>query len=242
MAKMKRIKAPRPDGTIPEPTDFSKKRPKKNKAAGLRITDKIKLEPRQEEFCQQYIGAANLNARVAAELAGYQNGEYGYQLLQKRNVALRIAQLKRKRNRRLQVTQDRILKELANIAYSNLGDYFQDFGGRSLRIKSKDELTEWQLKAIKEISETERQFGKLSSSTTFTFKLHDKLRAISLAMAHLGIDKGEGGEKKSAEDLVREMRDAAMEMEGTMPGGGAKLEDGEEIATLEELEEELDEQ
>ncbi len=69
--------------------------------------------PKQEAFAQQYL--VDFNAQAAALRAGYQNGKQGYDLLQLDEVRHRVGELIDERNRRLQLDQDYVVRNLQEI-------------------------------------------------------------------------------------------------------------------------------
>ena len=83
-----------------------------------------KLTAKQQRFCDEYL--IDLNATQAAIRAGYsaKNADkIGPELLGKTRVAEYIAERKQDRVARTEITQDRVLRELAIIAFSNAADY-----------------------------------------------------------------------------------------------------------------------
>ena len=87
----------------------------------------MKLDNDQHErFCQEYL--IDLNQTKAAERAKYSKKtarSKASQLFTKVNIQERIAELKEERAKRMEVTQDRILEELAILGYSNIKDYIK---------------------------------------------------------------------------------------------------------------------
>jgi phage terminase small subunit len=89
-----------------------------------------KLTPRQARFVEEYL--IDLNATKAAERAGFSAKTVhvqGPRLLANVRVAEAIAAAKEKRLARVEITQDRVLRELAALAFSNLTHFeVDDFG------------------------------------------------------------------------------------------------------------------
>lgn len=80
-----------------------------------------KLTDKQRAFVAEYL--IDLNATQAAIRAGYSvktAEQQGYQLLQKTSVATKIAEAQAKRAERTEITQDRVLQELAKIGFSDI--------------------------------------------------------------------------------------------------------------------------
>lgn len=81
------------------------------------------LNERQKRFCEEYI--VDLNATQAAIRAGYSEktaASTAARLLRNVKVQKYIAQLQAERGRRLQVTQDDVIKEISDIALLPLDD------------------------------------------------------------------------------------------------------------------------
>lgn len=81
------------------------------------------------------------------------------------------------RQKRTEVTQDRVLQELAYIAFARVTDY-ATVKDDVVKIKNTDELTEEQIRAISGIKE-----GKFG----IELKLNDKEKALELLGRHLGM-------------------------------------------------------
>ena len=176
-----------------------------NQANGLRP-----LTPQMQMFVSQYL-ENGFRAVDAAEAAGY-NRNHGAQLLQRPNIQNAIQKEIRRRRRRSEINQDRVLEELAIVAFGNVADFFEDFGkGRSLVIKPKAELTEEQQRLMASISETWR-----GNNRTLKFNAHDKLRALTLLCQHLGMLDG-AGRQVDPEGMVARLRNAALKATDSLP-------------------------
>ena len=85
------------------------------------------LEPRQKRFCEEYL--VDLNATQAAIRAGYsKRSAYStsYENLQIYEIQRYISELTLWRSLRTQVTADRVLEELAKIAFAKEGVKIKD--------------------------------------------------------------------------------------------------------------------
>ena len=72
-----------------------------------------KLTGKQESFCQHYI--VDLNATQAAIRAGYSKktaSEIGFENLRKPQLQLRIAQLQKKRQEEVKISQEMVIKNI----------------------------------------------------------------------------------------------------------------------------------
>ncbi len=136
-----------------------------------------KFTPKQEHFCEEYL--IDLNATQAAIRAGYSEKtaySAGQRLLRNVEIQNRIAELKAERSKRTEITQDRVVKELAAMAFAKATDYAQ-IAGNTVFIKSTTELTPEQQAGIVGIKQT--QAG-------IEVKL-DKTRALEMLGRHLGM-------------------------------------------------------
>ena len=140
------------------------------------------LTEKQATFVQEYL--IDLNATQAAIRAGFSPGSaarYAVDLLNKTHVAEAIRTAMQERNRRVEISQDRILEELARIAFGDLRDAVT-WGKEGVKLKESAELTEDQAAAISEVGETVTKEG---GSTRI--KRHDKVKALELLMRHKGM-------------------------------------------------------
>ncbi len=141
----------------------------------------LALTDKQERFCQEYM--VDLNAKQAAIRAGYSGKtaeSIGYQLLQKTTVSKRIAQLQAVQSRRTGINADRVLRELAKVAFADIGNVVDDTGALRQDITEEDRAA---IASIK-VKSSETDSG---SSEEREIKLYDKLRALDLIGRHLGM-------------------------------------------------------
>lgn len=123
-------------------------------------------------------------------------------MLTNANVAKYITERMEERQKCTEITQDRVLKELAVIAFAKATDYAEVKDGQVI-IKDTEELNEQQARAIAGIKE-----GKFGVEV----KLNDKEKALELLGRHLGMFKdkvevsGLDEEKKKLEDILQQIR------------------------------------
>lgn len=174
-----------------------------------------RLTPKQKRFVQEYL--IDLNATQAAIRAGYSPrtaNEQGARLLAKASVQSALQEAMKRREKRTEVTADRVVQELAKIAFADLKD-FVEFGPDGVRIKNSKEVDGT---VLAEVSET-----TFKDSTTRTVKLHPKIKALELLGKHLGmfIEKHEhsgpdgGPIPVTLEDLQERFCNANSRQEGT---------------------------
>lgn len=141
-----------------------------------------RLTPQQRKFVDCYL--AGFTAEQAAIEAGYSAKNAAQQstrLLGNQSVKTEIKRQQDKRSKKLHVTADRIVEELARIAFSDLGAAVS-WGPGGVFLKDSEGMDIDIRRALAEVSETSG--GK---TTTRRVKLHDKLRALDLLGKYLGM-------------------------------------------------------
>jgi phage terminase small subunit len=137
------------------------------------------LNPKQKRFVDEYL--VDLNATQAYIRAGYSAKTAdvaGPRLLGDVRVQAAIKQRQEDRTKRTEITQDRVLLELARIAFADIGELFDEAGG----LRAVQDLTEEQTRAIASFS-----MDRLGDIDKIQFKMHDKLSALEKIGKHLGM-------------------------------------------------------
>lgn len=160
------------------------------------------LTPKQQRFCDEYL--IDLNATQAAIRAGYSEKtayRTGADNLRKPQIEEYIAKRQKELSRSTEITQERVIKELALIAFSNNADYAHvvekkmkaEVGGALVDVLDEDgkpvmyrtvepvlteELTEEQKRALAVIKK---------GRDGLEVKSCDKVKALELLGKHLGI-------------------------------------------------------
>lgn len=138
----------------------------------------IKLAPRHEIFCQEWL--LDRNNKEAAIRAGYSAKsakQRGCDLYHTVLLRLRIQELLDEQAARLRVTQDRVVQELARIAFTNICDVGEVVGG-SVVINDTSDISEDAQAAISEIRNT--RYGA-------NIKMHDKRGALDSLAKRFGM-------------------------------------------------------
>jgi phage terminase small subunit len=141
-----------------------------------------KLTPKQEMFVKEYL--VDLNATQAAIRAGYSQAtamEQGYQLLRKTSVQTALQVAMNARSQRTEITADRVLEELAKLAFSDMRD-FAKWSEAGVTLISSDQLSAEAAACVSEVSQTITKDGG-----SIKFKLHDKKSSLELLGKHLGL-------------------------------------------------------
>ena len=152
------------------------------------------LTDKQRKFVDEYL--IDLNATQAAIRAGYSMKtahSIGQENLKKPEIQRRLEQRQKSREKRTEITQDRVLTELAKIGFASITDYLEY--KTALREIGKDEngepIYDWAMLVnahdssavdgapIQEIS--------IARDGTFKFKLYNKLDALEKMGRHLGL-------------------------------------------------------
>jgi phage terminase small subunit len=160
------------------------------------------MTPKQEAFVREYL--IDLNATQAAIRAGYAAGSAdvtGARLLGNASVAAAITKAQERRAIRTEITQDRVLAELAKIGFADMRKLLRWTGNlpkmdtddaeqtgdveisvaNFIQLFDSDELDDDIAACISEISQTREGALKV--------KLHDKQAALVSIGRHLGMFK-----------------------------------------------------
>lgn len=162
------------------------------------------MTEKQKIFADEYL--IDLNATRAYRVA-YPNVKKddtaavnGSKLLRNTKVAEYIQERMQERQQRTEVTQDRVVQELAAIAFAKATDYVtikSNGPAAVVMIKSTDDLTDEQVRAIAGIKE---------GANGIEIKLNDKEKALELLGRHLGMWNDKLEVKAPAiDDSIKEM-------------------------------------
>lgn len=140
-----------------------------------------KLTDKQQRFVDEYL--IDLNATQAAIRAGYSVNtaqEQGSQNLSKLMVQQAIAERMAERSKRTGVNQDRVVLELAKIAFVKMTDIVTSEG------KIKENATDDDLSCIESVK-YKRSDTDTGYSVEREVKIGSKLKALELLGKHLGM-------------------------------------------------------
>lgn len=146
------------------------------------------LTSKQNRFVLEYI--VDHNATAAAIRAGYSKktaGQFAHNLLQHDDIQAAIDDAIAAQEKRTLVTADRVVRELARIAFADAGDYTQ--------VVTIDEGKQGVPKQIVVLTPTARLSadqraaiaGMEDTQAGIKLRLHDKVKALELLGKHLGI-------------------------------------------------------
>ncbi|HXP75929.1 MAG TPA: terminase small subunit [Stellaceae bacterium] len=140
------------------------------------------LTPKQTRFVDEYL--LDMNASAAARRAGYREtsaAQNGHGLARRPNVAAAIEARLAERRARLHVTAERVIAELARIAFADIGA-IMDWSADATTLKPPGEISPDDRAAIAEIAVVKRGDGVATRVV-----LHDKERALEALCRHLGL-------------------------------------------------------
>lgn len=140
-----------------------------------------KLTAKQQRFCDEYL--IDLNATQAAIRAGYKRSDYtdtnANKLLENTRIKETIEKAMAERSKRTGISQDRVIQELARIAFVNPIDVINTENGSVSDSASDDDLACIQSVKVKTMSSDK------GWSEEREVKLNDKMKALELLGKHL---------------------------------------------------------
>ncbi len=150
----------------------------------------MSLTAKQARFVEEYLG--DINGTAAAIRAGYnkkQARQQAYRLSQKPEIRAAVAAAMQRRSKRTEITQDRVLQELALIGFADMGDYLTLGEDGEVRL-DLSKLPEGATKIIAELTQdvyVEGTGKKAREVKKTKLKLHDKRGALVDIARHLGM-------------------------------------------------------
>lgn len=157
---------------------------------------------RQKRFAEEYL--IDLNATRAYK-AAYPNvkkdetaAAAAARLLKNVKVKAYIDEQMQKRAKRTEVTQDKVVAELAKIGFARITDFVEIDSQNNVIIRSTDKMDENKIGAIAGIKE---------GQNGIEVKMNDKVKALELLGRHLGMwnDKQEITATISYEDYIKNL-------------------------------------
>lgn len=158
-----------------------------------------KLTEKQKRFVQEYL--VDLNATAAAKRAGYSEksaSRIAVELLNKTQVSAEIQKQQAKRQKRVEITQEKVIEELAAVAFANGADFAQVTKTGLVRIIPTEDIPQDKRKAIASIKE---------GANGTEIKTYDKVRALELLGKHLGVFDSNNGVAAEQENNIFDVID-----------------------------------
>jgi len=137
----------------------------------------------RERFCREYL--IDLNATKAVVRAGYSKrgaAQMASFLLSIIKISARIQELQAARAERTDSKADRVIQEIKQVAFSEIGEFLSFDDKDGVKLKNSDEIPIEARRAIKSVSEVKNKAGGRLS-----FRLHSKIKALELLMRHHGM-------------------------------------------------------
>jgi phage terminase small subunit len=185
------------------------------------------LTLQQQRFCDEYL--VSFNAYSAAVCAGYSmNTARKAELLHLPKIQAYLKAGMVKHAERLQVTHDMILRELAKVAFSNMGNYYDDNATLKpmclLTTDEKAAISQYQI--MDSLDQDGNRVGELSR-----IKLHNKMSALDKIARHVGFysvkNQESIGKNQAVSEQTQDSRIKNQDEESFVVNG-----DGELVAEL----------
>lgn len=144
------------------------------------------LSDKQRVFVDEYL--VDLNATQAAIRAGYSPktaNEQGARMLAKVSIQAELSERMKAREQRTEITQDRVLQEIARVAFFDPRKLFNDDGSPKRLIDLDDDSAA----VIAGVDVATVGNADIGIGQVMKYKIADKLKAIDQCMSHLGMGK-----------------------------------------------------
>jgi phage terminase small subunit len=164
------------------------------------------LTEKRRSFIEAYMSGQCANATVAAIAAGYpakSATKIASKLLTCPAVKKELERRRGLLEERTLVTQEKVLREYARIAFANPGKFLPAVDG-GITLEDLKALSEDDLAAISELTSY-----TLNDKTTWKIRLHGKLQALEALSKYLGLFEKDNRQKGASVDefLQRLVRD-----------------------------------
>jgi phage terminase small subunit len=141
------------------------------------------MTPRQKRFVDEYLRDANgTRAAIRAGYAEVSARHHAHNLLRRPEIAAAIAEAEAARAERLRVSADRVLEELARVAFADL-TRLVEWGPEGATVKAWGSVPGDETAAVAEV---------VVGPAGVRLRLHDKLRALDALCRHLGLYRRPG--------------------------------------------------
>lgn len=166
-----------------------------------------KLNEKQARFVEEYL--VDLNASQAATRAGYSKktaGSQAFDLLKKPEIQSAISEAQKARSARTQISQDRVIQEIARLGLSDIRGAFSQGGSLLPPGKWSDDLSA----AISAMEVERRTEGRGEDAEVYyvtKLKLWDKNAALEKLCKHLGLYERDNEQKQVVVNIRDDMDD-----------------------------------
>jgi phage terminase small subunit len=182
------------------------------------IDGDIKLTDQQRAFCLELMANPECSATLAAEKAGYKNpSQSAVRLMKNKDIKAFLSRRQARREKRLEVTGDDVLREIMDIAFRDVADFVDEKGVVLENIRDIPDVARKSINSI----EQKRHFTTTPDGRTIETletKLHlvKKEFALEALVKHYGLNapikvEGEVSHKHAIdwEDYYRHRGDVA---------------------------------
>jgi len=167
------------------------------------------LTPKQEKAIQEYLinGGNKTQAYKSAYSTSNMKEETitnkAYQLFKRGDIRARLEELQKKQAKKHDITKDKVLKQLCDIAFLDIGRLADEKG----KIKDIQELDE-HTRRLLQGAELKSLGSGDNSILSMSYKLSDKLKAIEMINKMLGYNEPEKIEQNQSITFVLSGSDA----------------------------------
>jgi len=156
------------------------------------------ITPLQDLWCSAYVGEARYNAQEAGRIVG-SSVDYAKELPHKTHIKERIAQLQADTAKRLQVAENRVMRELLAVGFSDISEIIEVTPEGGLSVKAFEDLPRSVTSAIKKVKLRRANRGDGDFDEMLEIEMHAKQPALDRLFDYLGLDgKGAGSDAASA--------------------------------------------
>jgi phage terminase small subunit len=190
------------------------------------------LTPKQQRFVDEYL--VDLNATQAAVRAGYSAKTaraIGFENLTKPDIQAAISAGQKRLADKLEITQERVLTELAHVAFANLSDVANwgirpiaiglDKNGKKLPADELDQAETVRYESAAFVEPLNREELAASGKAAIAevaltqhgprIKMHDKVAALDRIARHLGMYDDEPNSADRNATMTHEQREAEID-------------------------------
>lgn len=165
-----------------------------------------KLQPKQQAFVDQYL--VDLNGTQAYLRAGYKCSVAAARvnaakLLANANIQAAVAERMKDRAERTEIDQDRVLLEIARLAFSDPRRIFD-----GTRLKRMNEIDDSTAAAISSIKVVTRQAGEGEVEHVAEIKFWPKTNALEMAGKHIGLFGADNSQKNPGQTFAEALQQA----------------------------------
>ena len=147
------------------------------------MKENSRITNKQKQFCIEYL--IDFNATQAAIRTGYSPRsarQIGSDLLTKHDNQQEIQRIAKNAVNKTEVSVERIVKEYADIAFSDIGKLFDENG----KLLELDQIDKGTASALKQYT-VRKSKNKSQEITKIVF--HDKISALNVLAKYLNLDK-----------------------------------------------------